>query len=247
MSVLINTVSEVTIGIMETKDDDTEVYVPLILWNLVILSYLSDPDLSYRAYGCMVKIQSRAQAKIKSFLVYIKESEMYKFDRVRAEIVAQTHGELVMHNRFDLSLWSDLVPKLIFDSSMTIMHQRPARNIGLAWNYLKKMSFEFGGVPQLEHVEIVYKDVVYNGLGEVLTNPVHALVPDAFPNKIFRVSRFLPSGLRGYLQHCLPPYTSSSKFRRDQQVLVLIGATGMISFMFTTTISFYAQVNISIA
>ena len=159
-----------------------------------------------------------AQAKIKSFLVYIKESEMYKFDRVRAGIVAQTHGELVMHNRFDLSLWSDLVHKLIFDSSMTIMHQRPARNIGLAWNYLKKMSFEFGGVPQLEHVEIVHKDVVYSGLGEVLTNPVHALVPDAFPNKIFCVSRFVPSGLRGtcsavfHRTHHLPNSEEINKF-----------------------------------
>ena len=65
---------------------------------------------------------------------------------------------------------------------------------------MKKMSFDFDGVPQLEHVEIVYKDVVYNGLGEVLEHPVHALVPDAFPNKMFRVSRFVPSGLRGFLQ-----------------------------------------------
>ena len=142
-----------------------------------------------------------------------------------------------MHSRFDVSLRSDLVPKLIFDSSMTIQHQRPARNIGLQWNYLKYMAFDFGGVPQLEH--IVYKDVgmkninnkfniyffiiVYNGLGEVVPNPVHTLVPDAFPNKNFRFSPFKRSGLHGFLQHYLPPY---SKFRRDQQVLALIEATG---------------------
>ena len=46
---------------METKDDDTEVHVPLILRNLVILSYQSDPDLSYQTYGCMVKIQRPKQ------------------------------------------------------------------------------------------------------------------------------------------------------------------------------------------
>jgi hypothetical protein len=67
---------------------------------------------------------------------------------------------------------------------------------------------------------------VYNALGEVLESPVNTLVPDAFPNKTFRVSPFKPSGLRGFLQHCLPPYTSTSKFRRDQQVMVIIGATG---------------------
>ena len=64
-----------------------------------------------------------------------------------------------MNSRFDHSLWSDLVPRLLFDSSMSIKHQRPARNIGLQWNYLKKMAFDFGGMPQLEHVEIVYKDI----------------------------------------------------------------------------------------
>ena len=64
-----------------------------------------------------------------------------------------------MNSRFDTGLWSDLVPKLIFDSSMTIKHQQPARNIGLQWNYLKRMAFEYGGIPQLEHAEIVYRDV----------------------------------------------------------------------------------------
>ena len=67
---------------------------------------------------------------------------------------------------------------------------------------------------------------VYNGLGEVLGSPVHVLIPEAYPNKKFRVSDFVPSGLRGYLKMCLPPYTSQSINRRRQQVLVLIGATG---------------------
>ena len=228
MAELINSESETTIGIMEVKDkDDAEVYVPLICWNLAILSYVSDPDSSYRAYGCDVKIQSFADGSVRTFRVYIKENDFYKFEKVRAAIVAQTHGELIMNSKFDLSLWSDFVPRLLFDSRMSIKHQRPARNIGLQWNYLKKMAFNFGGAPQLEHVEIVYKDQVYNGKGEVLDSPVNALVPDAFPNRAFRVSPFKPSGLRGYLQHYLPPYTSTSKFRRDQQNLANIGATGL--------------------
>ena len=73
--------------------------------------------------------------------------------------MAQTHGQLILNSRFDPSLWTDFVPKLLVDCSDTIKHQRPARNIGLQWHYLKSMAFEHGGLLQLEHVEIVYKDV----------------------------------------------------------------------------------------
>ena len=91
MSELINTESETSIGLFEIKDD-TDVYVPIICWNLSIVSYVSDPDYSYRAYGCIIKIQSRNLSSIKSFKVYVKESDFSKFDRVWAAIVAQTHG-----------------------------------------------------------------------------------------------------------------------------------------------------------
>ena len=87
------------------------------------------------------------------------DADFSKFDRVRSAIVAQTHGQLILNSLFDPSLWTDFVPKLLVDCSDTIKHQRPARNIGLQWHYLKSMSFEHGGVLQLEHEEIVYKDV----------------------------------------------------------------------------------------
>ena len=92
MSELINTESETTIGILETNDDN-DVYVPVICWNLKINSYISDPDSSYRAYGTTVKIQSRNQGNVKSFQVFIKESDFYRFEKVRASIVAQSHGK----------------------------------------------------------------------------------------------------------------------------------------------------------
>ena len=95
MTELINTESETTIGVLEKKDED-EVYVPIICWNLAILSYISDPESSYRAFGCVIKIQSRDQASVKSFKVFIKETDFYKFDRVRAAIVAQTHGNILV-------------------------------------------------------------------------------------------------------------------------------------------------------
>lgn len=221
---LVNTVNDYTIGYLDTDENGDNNYQPIILWNLKIESYISDPELSYRAYGCTVKMKGK-QA-MKTFNIFIKEGEFNKFERVRAAIVAQTHGELILNSRFDQTQWSDFVPRLMFDCSDRIQHQRPARNIGLQWNYLVSQSFEKSGVLQVDDVEIVYKDVVYNGFGEKIEKPVNVLVPEAFPNKVFRVSAFKESGLKGYLKCFLPPFTSTSKFRRDQQTLAIIGATG---------------------
>ena len=102
---------------------------------------------------------------------------------------------MILNSHFDFSLWSEFVTKLLIDFEDSICHQQPARNIGLQLHYLKTKAFEHDGLFQLEHVEIVYKDYVFNGLGEILENPVNILVPDAFPNKTFRVSEFKPSGL----------------------------------------------------
>ena len=68
-------------------------------------------------------------------------------------------GELILNSQFDANLWTDFVPKLLFDSSMSIRHQQPARNIGLQWHHLKRRSFDHGGLLQLQDVEIVHKDV----------------------------------------------------------------------------------------
>ena len=73
---------------------------------------------------------------------------------------------------------------------------------------------------------------VFNSLGEVLANPVNVLIPEAHPNRKFRVSEFTPSGLKGYLKIYLPPFTSRSLYRRKQQSLALIGATGNLSSVF---------------
>ena len=157
MTELVNTESDCTIGVIETEND-VETYRPLICWNLKIESYISEKGSPYRAYGCLVKVKGK-RGEVKTFKVFIKEGDFCKFDRVRTAIVAQTHGELILNSRFDHTLWSDLVPKLLFECADTIRHQQPARNIGLQWQYLKTAAFDHGGVPQLEHVEIVYKDI----------------------------------------------------------------------------------------
>ena len=57
-----NTENECTIGVFDTEDDEL-VYRPVIMWNLCINSYLSEKDLSYRAYGCVVKVKGK-QGKV---------------------------------------------------------------------------------------------------------------------------------------------------------------------------------------
>ena len=126
-------------------------------------------------------------------------------------------------------MWGDLVPKLIENSAESIIHQRAAKNIGLQWDYLVSESRHFGTLLRLEYFEIFYKNIVYNGYGEVVNTPVNVLIPEAFPQKKFRVTEFEPSGLQGYLKMFLPPYTSPSPFRRNQQILALIGATGNLT------------------
>ena len=215
---LINSESNCTIGLM-----DNDVYRPIIMWNLQVKSYVSEKDSPFRAYGCLVTIRGK-QGKKKTFTVYFKEADFSKFAKVKAAIVAQTFGEMILNSTFEANLWSEFVPKLLIDCADTIVHQQPARNIGLQWHYLKEKAFEYDGRLQLEHVEIVYRDIVFNGRGEILANPVNILIPEAFPNKTFRVTDFKPSGLRGFLQNLLPPYTSTSLFRRNQQILCIMGA-----------------------
>ena len=99
-----NTESECTIGVFDAENDKP-VYRPVIMWNLSIETYLSQKDSSYRSYGCIVKVKGK-QGQIKSFKVFIKEGDFAKFERVRAAIVAQTFGELILNSRFNLSMWS---------------------------------------------------------------------------------------------------------------------------------------------
>ena len=140
--------------------------------------------------------------------------------------MSKTYGRLVLNWPIENSVWTDFVPKLLFELKDTIKHQRPCKNIGLQFDYLQERAFEHRGVLQLEDVEVVYHDVVYNCYGQVVQDPVHCIVDEAFPHKILVSSRFTPSGLRGLLKLCLPPYTATSTMRRKQQQIAIIGAIG---------------------
>ena len=140
--------------------------------------------------------------------------------------MSKTYGKLVLNRPIENSVWTDFIPKLLFDVKDTINHQRPSKNIGLQFDYLQERAFEHRGVIQLGDVEVVYHDVVYNGYGQVVEDPVHSIIDEAFPHKILVSSRFTASGLRGLLKLCLPPYTASSIMRRKQQQIAIIGAIG---------------------
>ena len=162
-------------------------------------------------------------------MVNFRASEFQNsFKKCHETIMNKTYGRLVLHRPIDNSLWTEFVPKLLFDVKDTIRHQRPAKNIGLQFDYLLEQSFQHRGVLQLKDVEVVYPDVVYDGFGRVKDDPVHCVIEEAYPNKIFVASKFTASGLRGLLKLCLPPYTASSPLRRKQQQIAIIGAIGRL-------------------
>ena len=85
---------------------------------------------------------------------------------------------------------------------------------------------EKNGHMTADDIEVVYKNVVYNGFGHVKEKPIHIIVPEAYSSKRFAVSAHISSGLRVFLHLNLPPYTSKSFLRREQMHHALLGATG---------------------
>ena len=154
------------------------------------------------------------------------------FKKCHETIMNKTFGRLILNRPIENHLWTEFVPKLLFDVKDEIKHQRPAKNIGLQFDYLVERSFEHRGVLQLKDLEVVYPDVVYDGHGQVKENPVHCVITEAYPHKVLVASRFTASGLRGLLKLCLPPYTASSPMRRKQQQLAIMGAIGNFKIYF---------------
>ena len=192
--------------------------------SIIFTRYISAPPEGciYRAYWCQVKLAGGP-----SFMVNFRASDFQNsFKKCHETIMNKTYGQLVLNRPIENQLWTDFVPKLLFDVKDDIKHQRPAKNIGLHFEYLVERAFDHGGVLQLEDVEIVYPGKVYDGFGQEKRDPVHCLVHEAYPHKVLVASRFKASGLRGLLKLCLPPYTAASPMRRKQQQLAIMGAIG---------------------
>ena len=103
---------------------------------------------------------------------------------------------------------------------------------------MKEKSIEHNGELNISDVEIVYDGVCYDGYGKVKKEPIHLIVKEAMPHKVLVVSKFIPSGLTGLLKLFLPPNTLKSPFRRQQQIIAIIGAMGMIKNLVFSTLKY---------
>ena len=195
---LVNDIDERTMGVkvpIEIDNEDSEPfeYQPYIMWNLKVISCISAPKKvsSYRAYKCLVKVANGGD-----FIVRINTNDFHQsFKKVHESIVNQTHGVLVLRRPIENTMWTSFVPKLLLEFQDDIYHQRPACISGLACNYLEEKALENGGVLELKHAEIVYNDIVYDGLGRVKEEPIHTIVPEAYPHKKLTVTPHTPSGI----------------------------------------------------
>ena len=136
----------------------------------------------------------------------------------------QATGDMILYKSFNNSLWVDFILRLLVDQRNSILKQRPARNIGLQYSYLVEKSFNLGCL-NIDDVQMVYPEVVYDAYGKVKATPVHTVVLEAYPSKaeLMLSSKFIPSGFRGLLSLFLPPNTARTLVKRRQQQLGIIG------------------------
>lgn len=98
--------------------------------------------------------------------------------------------------------------------------KRPALNWGIQFKTVDSMANKNGKV-QKSTLEVIWPDTVYNGSGEVPDKPLHAVVPELIGNTKCKIQNFEPTGLRGLLEMCLPPYTSEDPEIRNQQIVII--------------------------
>ena len=105
---------------------------------------------------------------------------------------------------------------------------RPALNIGTQYAYLEEKKKERGFWTEDDY-EDVYPGVVIGGDGKVKTDPIHIFVPDIMASTMDQMSinSFTCSGIKGYLEMLLPPYTSSDPDFRKTQGVTLLASTGV--------------------
>ena len=72
---------------------------------------------------------------------------------------------------------------------------------------------------KLDDLEIVWPDVIYNGIGEVMKKPLYIFIKDLFPDISFTDSKLDDKGLKQFLRFQLPPYTSTDPDIRTQQII----------------------------
>ena len=61
---------------------------------------------------------------------------------------------------------------------------RPAENVGLQVRYLIERAFDHDDCLSIDDIECVYKNITYDGLGCVKSQPIHTIIEEARPKVI---------------------------------------------------------------
>ena len=83
MTELITDNSDCSIGLVEDG-----LYKPVIMWNLKIMSYISEKAHQYRAYGCNITVQARNGGK-KSSKYGLKNQNFINFGQLGVQLLTR--------------------------------------------------------------------------------------------------------------------------------------------------------------
>lgn len=208
-----------SIGFCDPNNEE-EGYIPIIGWNFDLVNYVSHPSDHYCAF--IAKIRPIGTDSV--FKVIWKPDWIGNYKKVMQANRRYSHDVILRNKPFDEKLWSEMMDRYLFDHP-NIPIMRPAENVGLQVRFLIENAYNHDDCISLGDVECVYQNVVYNGLGEVKSNPIHTIIEEARPKVPFKCSKFKASGLEGYLKLYLPPLTSRCPDQRSQQSLALLGTT----------------------
>ena len=139
----------------------------------------------------------------------------------------KTHGEVIQHASFDSVLWTEMILKMMLDYP-DMPTKRPALNWGVQFHSLKLIEPGMKDKLMREHLEVVYPGAVYDGLGLRVPNPKHAVVPELLGNIKCRIDISEDSGLIGFLERFLPPFTSQDLKQETSRLLRSVHSWGSI-------------------
>ena len=181
-----------SIGFCDPNNEEDGGYIPVIGWNFDLVNYVSHPTDHYCAF--IAKIRPVGTDNI--FQVIWKPDWIGNFKKIMQANRKYSHGVILRNKPFDDKLWSEMMDRYIFEHP-NIPTVRPAENVGLQVRFLIDNAFHNNDCISLEDVESVYHDVVYNGLGEVKSNPIHTIIEEARPKvSFFYVAYFVTKLLR---------------------------------------------------
>jgi hypothetical protein len=144
-------------------------------------------------------------------------------------VKSKTHGEVIQHANFDSLLWIEMIPKIMLDFP-DMPRMKPALNWGLQYRTLVAKAPGDKEKLMREHLEVIYPSAVYDGWGRRPEQPVHVVVPELMGNIQCRVASSEDSGLMGFLERFLPPFTSPDPETRDQQAYGLCAFIGIHNY-----------------